>query len=40
MVDQPPHAEPVLKHDVRPWESQTHIPSQTFTRGAYKPYST
>lgn len=40
MVDKPPHLESALKHDVRLWENPTHIPNQTFTRAAYKPYST
>jgi len=40
MVDKPPRAEPVLKHEIRPWEKSEHIPNLTFTPGAYKPYST
>ncbi|KAL7268141.1 hypothetical protein RUND412_009245 [Rhizina undulata] len=40
MVDKPPGIEPVLQHERRPWETPQHIPNLTFTRGAYKPYST
>jgi NADH:ubiquinone oxidoreductase subunit len=38
--DLPPTEEPALKHEARPWEKQEHIPNVTFTRAAYKPYST
>lgn len=40
LVDKPPGVEPTLKHEKRPWEPKEHIPNLTFTRGAYKPYST
>ncbi|KAG0129772.1 NADH ubiquinone oxidoreductase subunit NDUFA12-domain-containing protein, partial [Tuber indicum] len=40
MVDKPPGAEPVLKHEVKPWEKSEHLGNPTFSRGAYKPYST
>jgi len=40
MVDKPPGVEPVLKHEVRPWEKSEHVGNLTFSRGAYKPYST
>ncbi|KAH0609922.1 uncharacterized protein H6S33_012468 [Morchella sextelata] len=40
MFDKPPTSEPIMKHDVRPWEPKEHIPNQTFSRAAYKPYST
>ncbi|KAI5849461.1 NADH ubiquinone oxidoreductase subunit NDUFA12-domain-containing protein [Morchella snyderi] len=40
MFDKPPTSEAIMKHDVRPWENKEHIPNQTFSRAAYKPYST
>lgn len=40
MTDKPPGVDPVLHHDRRPWEKVDHIPNLTWTRGAYKPYST
>ena len=40
MVDKPPRVEPVLKHEIKPWEKSEHIPNLTFSHGAYKPYST
>lgn len=40
MVDKPPTEDPILQTGVRKWELTEHRPSQTATRGAYKPYST
>lgn len=38
-VDTPP-TQDTLVHTNRTWASAKHIPSYSFTRGAYKPYST
>ncbi|KAF8244710.1 putative NADH-ubiquinone oxidoreductase subunit B17.2 [Wilcoxina mikolae CBS 423.85] len=40
LTDKPPGEEPHLMHVKKPWEKPEHIPNLTFTRGAYKPYST
>ncbi|KAI5790125.1 putative NADH-ubiquinone oxidoreductase subunit B17.2 [Geopyxis carbonaria] len=40
LADKPPGIDPVLQHERRPWEKKEHIPNLTFTRSAYKPYST
>jgi len=40
MVDKPPTQDPILQRKVRVWEPEEHRPLLTFTRGAYKPYST
>ncbi|RQM06464.1 hypothetical protein DH86_00002340 [Scytalidium sp. 3C] len=39
MVDKPPNQDPILQTQVRPWE-QKHVPNPTFSRGAFKTYST
>ncbi|TVY28608.1 NADH dehydrogenase [ubiquinone] alpha subcomplex subunit [Lachnellula hyalina] len=40
MVDKPPTQDPILKTQVRPWELPTHRPNLTFSRAAFKTYST
>jgi len=40
MVDKPPTEDPLLQRKVRVWEPKEHKPVLTFTRSAYKPYST
>jgi len=40
MVDKPPSEDPLLQRQVRSWEVKEHRPVLTFTRSAYKPYST
>ncbi|EKD13489.1 NADH-ubiquinone oxidoreductase subunit B17.2 [Drepanopeziza brunnea f. sp. 'multigermtubi' MB_m1] len=39
-VDKPPTQDPLLQTKVRPWELPDHRPNMTFSRAAYKPYST
>lgn len=38
-VDTPPSQDPLMKTD-RPWASPVHKPNPTFSRGAFKTYST
>lgn len=40
MVDKPPTEDKILQMGQRPWELKEHRPNPTFSRGAYKPYST
>ncbi|TVY59001.1 NADH dehydrogenase [ubiquinone] 1 alpha subcomplex subunit N7BM [Lachnellula cervina] len=40
MVDKPPTQDPILQTQVRPWELPNHRPNMTFSRGAFKTYST
>lgn len=40
MVDQPPTVDKILQTGVRTWELPEHRPILTFTRGAYKTYTT
>lgn len=39
-VDAPPTQDKLLRTGVRAWELPTHRPNPTFSRGAYKTYST
>ncbi|TGZ83171.1 NADH:ubiquinone oxidoreductase 13.4kD subunit [Ascodesmis nigricans] len=40
LTDKPANVEPNMLHEVRPWEKPEPPINQTFTRAAYKPYST
>jgi len=40
MVDVPPPQDPILQRRVREWEPKEHKTVPTFTRAAYKPFST
>ncbi|TVY44474.1 NADH dehydrogenase [ubiquinone] 1 alpha subcomplex subunit [Lachnellula occidentalis] len=40
LVDKPPTQDPILQTQVRPWELPNHRPNMTFSRGAFKTYST
>ncbi|TKA70066.1 hypothetical protein B0A49_03192 [Cryomyces minteri] len=40
MVDKPPTQDPILQRQVRVWEPKEHRPTLTWSRSAYKPYST
>lgn len=39
-VDTPPNQDPLRTSAERPWAPRTHVPNLTFSRGAYKTYST
>lgn len=40
MVDKAPTEDPILRRQVRVWEPKEHRPVLTWSRSAYKPYST
>ncbi|KAI9661589.1 MAG: hypothetical protein M1821_008827 [Bathelium mastoideum] len=40
MVDKPPSEDPINQTRVREWEPKEHRPTLTWTRSAYRPYST
>lgn len=40
MVDKPPIEDPILQRQQRIWEPKEHRPVLTWSRSAYKPYST
>lgn len=40
MVDKAPPADPIMQARVREWEPKEHRPTLTWSRSAYKPYST
>jgi hypothetical protein len=40
MVDTPPTTDKVMQSGVRSWELPEHRPNMTFSRGAFKTYST
>ncbi|THZ08816.1 hypothetical protein D6C93_00332, partial [Aureobasidium pullulans] len=40
MVDKPPSQDPLLQRQVRPWEPAEHRPCLTWSRSAYRPFST
>ncbi|CCX32897.1 NADH ubiquinone oxidoreductase subunit NDUFA12-domain-containing protein [Pyronema domesticum] len=40
LTDKPPGQDPHLMHERRAWEPSSHVANLTWTRGAYKPYST
>lgn len=40
MVDNPPTKDSMLQPRTNAWSQPTHVPNMTFTRSAYKPYST
>lgn len=40
LTDKPPNVDANMMHQKRPWENPGHVPNLTWTRGAYKPYST
>ena len=40
MVGEPPTVDKLLQRQVRIWEPEEHRPVLSFTRAAYKPYST
>ncbi|KAL9068531.1 MAG: hypothetical protein Q9157_006479 [Trypethelium eluteriae] len=40
MVDKPPSADPINQTRVREWEPKEHRPTLTWSRSAYRPYST
>lgn len=40
LTDKPPNVDANMMHRKKPWEKPDHVPNLTWTRGAYKPYST
>ena len=40
LVDKPPTQDPILKTGVREWEPKEHRPTLTWSRSAFKTYST
>ncbi|KAJ9663927.1 hypothetical protein H2201_005409 [Coniosporium apollinis] len=40
MVDKPPTEDPIMQRQLREWEPKEHRPCLTWSRSAYKPYST
>ncbi|KAF2272316.1 NDUFA12-domain-containing protein [Westerdykella ornata] len=40
MVDQAPPSDPIMNARVREWEPKEHRPTLTWSRSAYRPYST
>lgn len=40
MVDKAPSQDPLLQRQVRPWEPAEHRPCLTWSRSAYRPFST
>ncbi|EON66492.1 NADH dehydrogenase [Coniosporium apollinis CBS 100218] len=40
LVDKPPTQDPILQRQVREWEPKEHRPCLTWSRSAYKPFST
>ncbi|KAI1918681.1 hypothetical protein LOZ53_003320 [Ophidiomyces ophidiicola] len=40
MVNKPPMEDKILQTGLRAWETPEHRPNPTFSRAAYKPYST